>query len=174
VFTIQNGIDIDVLPPRAATGERDIPVFISGLKNPEFARTLGNLLSREGCPAQVEVGLLPRREFLDRLRRAQIAVLLPLESEGFYLPALEAMALGAVVVCPDCVGNRSFCKDGYNCFVPAYSVKDISMVVHRTRALSPDARTQLAEAARHTADMHGLARERDAFLRIMRNLDQLW
>jgi hypothetical protein len=47
VFTIQNGIDIDVLPPRAATGEHDIPVFISGLKNPEFVRTLGNLLSRE-------------------------------------------------------------------------------------------------------------------------------
>jgi hypothetical protein len=174
VFTIPNAIDIIVPPTPVAESERDIPVFVAGMKNPEFARHIGKLLSQEGIPAQIATGFLPRQEFLARLGRTRIAVLLPNVSEGFYLPALEAMALGAVVVCPDCVGNRGFCKDGYNCFLPAYSVKDVSMAVHRACALLPVARTQLAEAARHTADMHGLARERDEFLRIMRNLDQLW
>ena len=46
------------------------------------------------------------------MARARVTVLVPNPKEGFYLPALEAMALGTIVVCPDCVGNRSFCVAG--------------------------------------------------------------
>ena len=38
--------------------------------------------------------------------------------EGFCLPALEAMATGAAVVCTDAHGNRDFCEDGDNCLMP--------------------------------------------------------
>ena len=29
------------------------------------------------------------------------------------------------VICPDCIGNRSFCHDKYNCIIPPYSVSEI-------------------------------------------------
>ncbi len=38
--------------------------------------------------------------------------------EGFGLPALEAMAAGAAVVCTDAHGNRDYCVDGVNCLMP--------------------------------------------------------
>ena len=63
---------------------------------------------------------VPRDEFLDAMRRARVTLFLPNEEEGFYLPALEGMALGTIVVCPDCVGNRSFCLPGVNAFRPDY------------------------------------------------------
>jgi glycosyltransferase involved in cell wall biosynthesis len=52
---------------------------------------------------------------LNWINQAKITVFLPYRDiEGFYMPALEGMALGTLVVCPDCIGNRSFCLPGYN------------------------------------------------------------
>jgi hypothetical protein len=39
----------------------------------------------------------------------------PNPQEGFYLPGLEAMAAGALLVCPDVEGNRAYCRWGENC-----------------------------------------------------------
>ena len=36
-----------------------------------------------------------------------MTLFLPNQREGVYIPGLEGMALGTLVVCPDCVGNRS-------------------------------------------------------------------
>ena len=38
--------------------------------------------------------------------------------EGFYLPAIEAMAMGHIPIGPACVGNRDYCKNGYNSLIP--------------------------------------------------------
>lgn len=52
-------------------------------------------------------------------------MLLPNQTEGFYLPALEALALGTVVLCPDAIGKRGFCRPGWNCLQPGYNAPDI-------------------------------------------------
>lgn len=39
----------------------------------------------------------------------------PLIEEGFYLPGLEAMSAGAIVISPDVGGNRAYCRFGKNC-----------------------------------------------------------
>ncbi len=39
----------------------------------------------------------------------------PLVEEGFYMPGLEAMAAGAVVISSDAGGNRAYCRFGENC-----------------------------------------------------------
>ncbi|HLW96914.1 MAG TPA: glycosyltransferase [Solirubrobacteraceae bacterium] len=51
--------------------------------------------------------------------------------EGFCLPALEAMATGAAVVCTDAHGNRDFCEDGVNCLLPAARVEDVRAALER-------------------------------------------
>lgn len=165
VHVIPNGIDLGDVPP--AGPHRDVPVVIAGMKNPPLARALQDRLRLAGIPAECLVEPLPRSEFLRRLGRSAVAVTIPVEREGFFLPALEAMAVGAVVVCPDCVGNRGFCRDGETAFRPAYGLEE--MLEATVAAVRQPARA--AEAMRQAAAaevrLHGLERERLAFLRIL-------
>lgn len=41
----------------------------------------------------------------------------PGPEEGLYLPGLEAMASGSLVVMPDVGGNMAYCRDGENCIL---------------------------------------------------------
>ena len=87
----------------------------------------------ESLGLTIEIQRLPkfatRQEFLQLLSRAKIAACIPLEeergAEGFYLPALEAMALECLVVCPHSVGNIDHCLDGFNCIVPEFTVEGL-------------------------------------------------
>jgi glycosyltransferase involved in cell wall biosynthesis len=97
-------------------------------------------------------------------------VTLPLETEGFFLPALEAMAMGAVVVCPDCVGNRGFCRDGETCLRPAYTLDAVAAAAIEAVALCGTAAAALLREAAAEVRRHDLARERMAFLRILDSL----
>src|SRR5262249_55184217 len=117
---------------------------------------------------------VPRAEYLSRLRQARVTVCLPHAAEGFYLPALEGMALGTVVVCPDFIGNPSFCLHGDNCFRPDPTLDAIAAAAETALALSPTARRAILDRARQTALDHDLAHERRAFLNLLRNVHQLW
>jgi glycosyltransferase involved in cell wall biosynthesis len=90
------------------------------------------------------------------------------------LPALEGMALGTLVVCPDCIGNRSFCLPGHNAFRPDYNIDDIVRDAEAALALPPYEARQLRENAAKTAGEHTLSQEREAFLDVLHNIDQLW
>lgn len=46
---------------------------------------------------------------------ADVFLATPLVQEGFYLPGLEAMAAGNIVLTPDVGGNRTYCRFGENC-----------------------------------------------------------
>jgi Glycosyltransferase len=87
--------------------------------------------------------------------------------EGFCLPALEAMATGAAVVCTDAHGNRDFCVDGENCLVPEASVPAVSAALARLLG-DADLRARLGEAGRVTAQDYAWERridELEGFLR---------
>ncbi len=90
------------------------------------------------------------------------------------MPALEAMACGALVVCPDCVGNRDFCHDGVNCFRPNYEVNDIIATIYRALAVSPDEADKIRSHAAETVTEHSLERERQSFLKILDQVDAIW
>jgi glycosyltransferase involved in cell wall biosynthesis len=165
VHVIPNGIDLGDLPP--TTGFRDIPVLIAGMKNPAFARTVEDRLRRAGIEAECLVEPLPRAAFLDRLARAAVAITIPVEREGFFLPALEAMAVGAVVVCPDCVGNRGFCRDRETAFRPAYAVEDVVAAAIEAIGKPPQAADAMRAAAAREVRHPGREAERVAFLRIL-------
>ena len=46
---------------------------------------------------------------------ADVFLATPDREEGIYLPGVEAMAAGSIVVTPDAVGNRVYCQFGQNC-----------------------------------------------------------
>ena len=173
LIVIPNGVDLeDVSAPNDEPP--DVDVLIAALKQPELWQQLERRLERPGRRVELLTTLLPRREFLDRLRRARTTVFLPNETEGFYLPALEGMAVGTLVVCPDCVGNRSFCLPGHNAFRPEYAIAELVPAVESALALPIDRARRMRTNARQTAEAHNLARERRAFLDVLHNIDRLW
>lgn len=167
VHVIPNGIDLETIP--ASTG-RDIGVFIAGRKNRPFAAALAARLAIAGVVADVSDVALPRTAFLERLSRARVVVTLPLAEEGFFLPALEAMAAGAIVVCPDCTGNRGFCRDSITAFRPAYTLEEVAAATLAAVRLTPAAEAAMLAAAGAEARRHGLDGERAAFLAILDSL----
>jgi glycosyltransferase involved in cell wall biosynthesis len=55
---------------------------------------------------------------------ADVFLCTPGPEEGLYLPGLEAMAAGALVVTPDVGGNMAYCRPGKNCELVAFEDLD--------------------------------------------------
>lgn len=173
VYVIPNAVDVPLAPPRVSRGGQ-LRVFIAGQKNVPVAAALAAALAADPTlDVDVAVAWLARSEFLDRLARADIAVLLPQAREGFFLPGLEAMAAGAAAIVPDCVGNRDYARDLDNCLMPPATVAALTAAVRRLR---DDAalRHALAQAGQATARRHAPAAERAAFHAILDRLDDEW
>ncbi len=86
--------------------------------------------------------------------------------EGFCLPALEAMATGAAVVCTDAHGNRDFCVDGLNCLMPASRTDDVRAAIERLLA-DPGLCERLGRAGIQTAADYAWERRLDALERFL-------
>jgi len=175
VFVIPNALDTSGFPMIPDQTERPIQVLLCGLKAPDLAREIDRRLQAdENVAVTPLLDWVPRSEFLMRASQARIVVTLPRSLEGFYLPALEAMACGAIVICPDCVGNRDFCHDGANCFRPAYQADAIVGAIYRALALSPPDAEKMRDNARSTVAEHSLERERSSFFKMLGRLDEVW
>jgi hypothetical protein len=172
VFVVPNGTELGGIPPRRG---RQSGILIAALKQPRLGLDLKTEIEKQHA---VKITLLdqlvPRDLFLEHLATAAITVFLPSATEGFYLPALEGMATGTLVICPDCVGNRSFCLPGYNSFRPAYKMDALVGAVAGAMELTGSARASMIAAASRTTATHCLDAERTRFLEILGHLDELW
>ena len=158
IAIVENGIDLAFVGGFAAT-TRANDVFVAGLKNPEVARALAEKLARRGLKVDLADKWIPRRDFLLRMARARVALLLPNKTDGFYLPAVEAMATETAVVVPDCIGNRSFCIDGVTCVMPDYTVEVLAAAA-ADLAADPARIAGLVAAGKEEAARHAIDRER--------------
>jgi hypothetical protein len=170
---IPNAVDI---PPLATAHphERPTDLLIAGLKQPVLAGRAAERLASPLRTLEVLTDHLPREDFLEAMRRARVTLFLPNEDEGFYLPALEGMALGTLVVCPDCIGNRSFCLPGVNAFRPDYTFDEVIHAAESALALPDQDREMLVAHAGETARRHSPLAERAAFHQVLADLDVLW
>ena len=173
VLTIPNGTDLPPPPPDAA--KRDArSVVIVGYKQPALATALGKRLRQLGIAHRLLTQFLPRARFVEVLTAHAVAVCLPRAEEGFYLPALEAMAAGCVVATLDCVGNRSFCLPARNCLVANANADALAASVRDALGLDAGARQRLLAAAAETVNAHSLATERQRFQAVLQDVDRLW
>ena len=80
--------------------------------------------------------------------RARVTVMAPNPKEGFYLPAVEAMAAGVPVIATDIAGNRDLVVDGTTGYL--VPVGDRFEFTRRTHWLLDDAglRGRMGEAGR--------------------------
>lgn len=153
------------LPPIDAPATRGADVFVGALKQPDFGIALGERLSAAGYRADVCTVLLPRTAYVTRLAQARVCVMLPHPTEGFYLPGLEAMAIGCPLVMPDCIGSREYARPEANCLVPA---RDLDAIVEAVARLDdPLVVSGLVAQGSTTAEHYRLERERDAFASVL-------
>ena len=179
VLTIPNGIDLAPFEPAGSSSpvgfeERPSAATIIGYKRPDLARRLSGRLDSEGVAHRLVTEFLDRGEFLDLLAGSRVAVCLPCAEEGFFLPALEALASGCLLVTLDCVGNRSFCRHDWNCLVADPDSNDLCAATKRALAMPPAERGRVHREARETVARHSLEAERARFHAVLRDLDRLW
>ena len=179
ILTIPNGIDLS--PFESAEGgsptrfeARPSAVTIAGYKRPALARELAERLDAQGVEHRLLEEFIDRGEFLDLLADTRVVVCLPHAEEGFYLPALEAMALGCLVVTLDCVGNRSFCRHGGSCLIAAPDVDSLYAGVRKAIAMPTPERGRMHREGREVAARHSLGAERARFHAVLRDIDRLW
>jgi hypothetical protein len=183
IFCMPDAIDPSLLPQ--LNPNPDIDLLIVGLKNPPLAKKLFGFLNfkykwkKNFKIVEQSLPKLPTRlDFLNLLNRAKTVVFLPLEekygSEGFYLPALEAMFLKKLVICPFAIGNVDFCLKDKTCLMPAYSFWDIIRAVDTSIRMSEDAKENMKESAFQIAQNHHIEKERIAYLALLEEIDRLW
>jgi glycosyltransferase involved in cell wall biosynthesis len=110
-------------------------------------------------------------ELRDLYQWSDVFLATPLAEEGFYMPGLEAMAAGAVVVSPDAGGNRAYCRFGENCVRVEFG--DAAGYVAALRGLKeadPGEIERLRRSGLETAGLHTLAHERERFGEFMGRL----
>ena len=173
LLTIPNSTDLPHRPMDAARW-RSQTITIVGYKEPALAANLAEHLRAQNTPHRLLAEFLPRDQFIDALDASAIAVCLPWAEEGFYLPALEAMAAGCIVVTLDCIGNRSFCRHGQNCLVAGRDASALAATVAEALRLPAATRARLLVGAAETVRSHSLAAERQRFQAVLRDVDVLW
>jgi hypothetical protein len=172
VVVIPNAVDVAVASDSG--GERATDLLIAGLKQPAMATLIADRLRTSTRKMEVLTEHVPREEFLNAMRTAKVTLFLPNEEEGFYLPALEGMALGTIVVCPDCVGNRTYCIPGENALRPAFEVESLVAAAETALRFSSSEATRLTQNGLATARQHSPAAEREAFQSLLLRLDEIW
>jgi glycosyltransferase involved in cell wall biosynthesis len=163
VLVIENSIELPQMSVQPLGPQR---VLIAGYKNPVLARAIAALVA-PFAEVDLLLDFLPRESFLARIAQSSVSIMLPLPQEGFYLPALEAMALGRGVVTPDCGGNASFCQHGVNCLMPEYEAAPISQAA-RLLLTDRELLDRLAAGGLSTAAQRSIGAERAAYHEILR------
>lgn len=178
VLVIPNGVDLKSLVQERQIGRhvesQNSQVLIVGYKRPDFARKLAARLDSLDVEYESINDLIDRDSYFNKLDQYSIVVCCPHVEEGLYLPALEAMAFGCVVVTPDCIGNRSFCLDQKNCLVPEYTVESMVRGINHALRLTRQTRRSLALSAVNQAEVYSMDKERARFYEILQDVDQLW
>lgn len=171
IFTIPNGVNLPELGL-----DKVYDLVILGIKQPELALSLYKQFSALGLKILLVSQQVPRMQWFEHLAASRIALVLPHATEGFYLPALEAMKYCDLVVVPDCVGNRGFCKDNQNCLMPQYDQESIAATVEKALGLLQNEHvlTVFKREMGETLRAHSLVQERAAFLALMRDVKNLW
>ncbi len=179
VVAIPNATDLAPWDWRGAASSdaweaRPRSVAIVGYKRPELAAALSGCLRERSVPHELLDHVRERGSFLELLAETRVAVCLPHPTEGFYLPALEAMASGCVVVTLDAIGNRGFCLDGENCIVAEPAPDALAGAVGHAFWLPAETRAGFLAGASETVSAHALHVERSRFHAVLRDVDGLW
>ena len=173
IEVIEAGIDVATLTALGNATPVRHAVLVDAIKQPVLGAATAARLAALGIAHTLLDKPLPRTGYRRLLARHSVCLLLPMRAEGFYLPALEAMAIGRAVVVPDAIGNRAYLEPGRNALTPNPQAQDLAAAA---ADLMQDAaqRAVLADMGRSTAQRFTLPRERAAAHALLDRIDALW
>ncbi|MDE2156071.1 MAG: glycosyltransferase [Xanthomonadaceae bacterium] len=148
-------------------------VFIDAVKQPQLGAAVAAALREAGLQPHLHGRRAPRADYLAAMAAATVVVTLPDPAEGFYLPGLEALAIGRALVQYDCGGSRDYLHDGANALVPPPqppAIARAALQLHADAVL----RGRLQAAGQATAQRFDLAAERAGVHALLDELDELW
>ena len=95
---------------------------------------------------------------------ADVFLATPFAEEGFYMPGLEAMAAGNVVISPDAGGNRAYCDFGKNCLpVELDDARGYAAVLKSLKSERTEEVNRLRREGYETVKRHTLEHEKERF-----------
>lgn len=162
VITI--GHDFDYFSTERESGlHSPVRVAYTGWKS-----DLGARLERKVPAEKFEVRGISHHVSWQELRElyqwADVFLSTPGPEEGLYLPGLEAMAAGAIVITPDAGGNMAYCRPGDNCvLVELEQVDDYADALAAVSGWDDERIRSVRASARRTTEEFDLSREREAF-----------
>ena len=113
------------------------------------------------------------KELKDLYQWSDVFLATPLVEEGFYMPGLEAMAAGAVVISSDAGGNRAYCRFGENCIEVGFEdAKGYVGALKDLREGGVEPIERLRRAGYETVGRHTLEHEREGFGQFMVKLTE--
>lgn len=110
-------------------------------------------------------------ELRDHYAWSDVFLSTPNRQEGTYLPGLEAMAAGSLVVTPDVGGNMDYCRPDDNCLLVGFGdVEGYARALRELADAPADRVAQLRKAAYDVTADFGLDREREGFAAFLEEL----
>lgn len=178
IFVIENGIMQTALAGKeiseSTKGKHQSNNWLLlGIKNPTLAKAVANSLLERGINTDTVVTPIKQQLLFNKMEQAVAVVFFPCRTEGFYLPALEAMARSKPVICPDCVGNRSFCNND-SALIPEYSLEGYLACAEKLLNMPEIEIKHMLLQARKISANYTLSRERKQFYKILNNIWDLW
>ncbi len=164
IAVIPNGIPPGLFAPGAKEAGS---VLVWARKDRALGKAIRSRLAAHGARVHLLTRPVAREEFARMLATSEIFVGLTKEREGFFLPAIEAMASGCAVICADATGNRSFCGDGETCRIARFGDQDDHVRLVEELLSDEAQRVALQSRGMETARRYTLERERAAFYRFV-------
>lgn len=172
VRVIPAAVDVAMLVSFGVRQSRSM-VFIDAVKQHAMGREVAARLRDKCIAVDLLTDRLPRTAYLERMADAEVVITLPGPHEGFYLPGIEAMAMGRGLVQYDCIGSRQYLQNGRNALVP-YATPEAIAAAACILMSNTEQRRCLVGAARVTAAEFDLTIERKRVHDLLDELDGLW
>ena len=137
---------------------------------------VGDAVAAQLAPDQFEFRAIRDTADWSELRRlyhwADVFLATTGPEEGVYLPGIEALAAGCLLVTPDVGGNMAYCRPGANCLLVGYEAPDDYVrALLRIRDMGPDSVQTMRRAGHEGLRSFSLSSERAAFHLF---LERLW
>ncbi len=150
--------------------EKTTEILIVGIKNPEMAVKLAKTLSND-FKLKVVDRWMCKYDFQETLNNSQITIHLPKEIEAHYIPAIESMLYGSIVIIPDCVGNRSYAKHMDTCVMAEYNLESLLKAVKLALSMGVDEKFSMIKKGQLIVEQFSFDKERIRLLDIFNSLD---
>ena len=130
---------------------------------------LGDRVADEVSPSQFDFRAIRQPASWAELRElyhwADIFLATPGPEEGFYMPGLEALEAGCLLVTPDVGGNMAYCRPGDNCrLVPYEDVEGYASAIGELAALPESEILRYRRRGSESVEPFSLEQERARFL----------